>query len=366
MVVNRSAVFQANEANKSAAAALKSQLLGGKAEPPITPQKATNGDIDEDAPPASHEDPGKSSTNKTPESALGKRKADLIDDDAGTPGRDTPVAPATPTTPSDAPDTVRLWEEGYADRYYEQKFSADPRDLEFRHKVARAYVEGLAWVLLYYFQGCPSWTWYYPYHYAPFAADFVDIKDMTISFDRGTPFRPFEQLMGVLPAASRHTIPEPFHELMTNESSDIIDFYPEDFPIDLNGKKFAWQGVALLPFIDAERLLKAMATKYPMLSKEDAARNEVGRDVLLISDGHPLYDDVTKRLYSKRGEPEFKLNSRISEGLAGKVEKNELQVPRTSLVCPLVDCGLPDLDDDRSLRYVHRAPLDALVKVNVG
>src|SRR5699024_2227144 len=141
------------------------------------------------------------------------------------------------------------------ERYYEQKFGVDPNDLAFRRKVARAYAEGLAWVLLYYFQGCPSWTWYYPYHYAPFAADFTDIGDMEVNFDKGTPFRPFEQLMGVLPASSNHAIPEVFHDLMSNPKSEIIDFYPEDFAVDLNGKKFAWQGVVLLPFIDEKRLL---------------------------------------------------------------------------------------------------------------
>jgi hypothetical protein len=48
----------------------------------------------------------------------------------------------------------------------------------------------------------------------------------------------------------RSHVPEPWGELMIDPEASIIDFYPEDFKIDLNGKKFAWQGVALLPFVD--------------------------------------------------------------------------------------------------------------------
>jgi 5'-3' exoribonuclease 2 len=336
MVVNRGAVQKANIANKSAAAALKSQLLGNKI------------DIDD------VEDGTKSNLGGTvppqpdsPLSALGKRKIDLVEEDSVS----TPSGTSTPVEEA-AVDNVRLWEEGYADRYYEQKFKVDPRDTEFRHKVARAYVEGLAWVLLYYFQGCPSWEWYYPYHYAPFAADFVGLADMKITFEKGRIFKPFEQLMGVMPAASRHTIPEIFHDLMTEEDSEIIEFYPEDFPIDLNGKKFAWQGVALLPFIDAKRLLGAMEKRYHLLPADVAARNLMGKEVLLVSEANKdLYDDIATHFYSKKqGPPVHNLNPRISEGLAGKIEKNESYLPHGSLSFPLETKGMPDLDEDHTIR----------------
>ena len=356
MVVNRGAVHKANAANKSAAAALKSQLLGAQVEPsaPDQTEPSAGNHANSSAP---NDTSQSADVISTPVSASKKRKAELMDDtDSGTPGRDSPDVSNKPQADSDEPppDNVRLWEEGYADRYYEQKFKVDPQDIAFRNKVARAYVEGLAWVLIYYFQGCPSWTWYYPYHYAPFAADFVELDKMSISFEKGTPFKPFEQLMGVLPAASNHAIPEVFRSLMSDEDSDIIDFYPTDFPLDLNGKKFAWQGVALLPFIDEKRLLNAMATRYPLLSADDVARNAVGKDVLIMSNRHPLYEEIATNFYSKRqGSPKYKLNPRISEGLAGKVEKNEDYIPQSSLTFPLEEGTMPNLDEDNSIRYVE-------------
>jgi 5'-3' exoribonuclease 2 len=345
MVVNRGAIYKANLANKSAAAALKNQMSS-------KPQ------VDESIPAI------ETSSDSSP-STLGKRKAShLEEEDTSTLGSNTPQ-PGTPNTPIDEVpvDNVRLWDEGYADRYYEQKFSVDPRDVEFRHKVGRAYVEGLAWVLLYYFQGCPSWDWYYPYHYAPFAADFVGIANMTIRFEKGSIFKPFEQLMGVLPAASRKAIPEVFHDLMTDPNSEIIDFYPEDFVVDLNGKKFAWQGVALLPFIDSKRLLEAMAKKYPLLPPEVAARNTVGKDVLLVAEAHhKLYNDIATNFYSKKqGPPQFKLNPRTSEGLSGLVGKDEAYLPHGSLVFPLQSGGMPSLVDDRSITLVFTIFLIHLV-----
>ena len=345
MIVNRGAVDKALATNKSAAAALKEQMLAKKNGEAPTPN-------------------GANGTNESAETALGKRKAESMGDgfDNSTPGRSTPVEEKKPVKfdpDNPPPDTVRLWEEGYGDRYYEQKFHVSPSDKEFRHKVARAYVEGLAWVLLYYFQGCPSWTWYYPYHYAPFAADFVDLDKMTVKFDKGKPFRPYEQLMGVLPAASNHAIPKVFHPLMTEEDSDIIDFYPEDFDLDMNGKKQEWKAVVLLPFIDEKRLLTAMGTKYPLLTEDERNRNAVGKEALLLSDKHALYDMLAMEFYSKKAKDANKavpLPTRTGR-LAGSVSKNEDFLPHMHLLGPEDDIRLePDIDDDLSMSVLFTAP----------
>lgn len=330
MIVNQAK--DANQANKSAAAVLKNQIQG------LMSKQDGNAEKSEDT--------------QTSPSALGKRKASTLEESAaGTPGSDSQAKPPAEAKDEAPEDTVRLWEEGYADRYYEQKFHVDPKDIEFRRGVARSYVEGLAWVLKYYFQGCASWEWYYPYHYAPFAEDFVGIKDTKINFAKGRTAKPFEQLLSVQPAASKHVLPEQFHDLMTDPESEIIEFYPEDFEVDLNGKKMAWQGVALLPFIDMSRLLAAAEKKYPLLSAADTARNEPGRDVLILSEANQeLYDDIISNFYSKKqGAPRYVLNPRASQGLSGTVEKMPDYLPHGTLEYPLDRKGMPDLDDDRSL-----------------
>lgn len=145
-------------------------------------------------------------------------------------------------------------------RYYYDKFKFSPMDAEKHVALRKAYIEGLVWNLQYYYKGCVSWDWFYPYHYGPMLSDLVDIDNMLkeISFDEETsePWKAYEQLMSVLPPSSAYLLPKPYQWLMKSSKSPIKDFYPESFSVDMNGKRWPWEAVVLLPFIDAKRLIE--------------------------------------------------------------------------------------------------------------
>jgi 5'-3' exoribonuclease 2 len=137
-------------------------------------------------------------------------------------------------------------------------------------------------------------------------------------------------------------MPEKCRELMTSEASSIIDFYPRDFAVDLNGKRYMWQvrerggrfshrhaptsalhivqAVALLPFIDEQRLVESAQTVRPTFTGEYACmcrflaslssrlvwpsaaeellRDSVGEDVLFVSKSHPMFNTLCE-MYSR-------------------------------------------------------------------
>ena len=169
----------------------------------------------------------------------------------------------------------------YRARYYFSKFRMTPvNEADFLAGLTEEYLKGLMWCLAYYFKGCVSWTWYFPYYYGPMLADMKDLtaKSSRISFDLGKPFLPYQQLLGCLPPTSKALIPLPYQWLMTSDNSPLKDSYPMDFEIDMNGKRNPWEAVVLLPFMDASRLLEGEAAHCQpgLLTPRERARNVFG------------------------------------------------------------------------------------------
>lgn len=221
-------------------------------------------------------------------------------------------------------DPVRLGEEGWKERYYKEKFGKSLHDEEFINDISKAYVEGLVWVMKYYYQGCSSWTWYYPYHYAPFAGELKDLeKFIPIKFEKGSPFLPYEQLMSVLPSASAHCLPEIYHWYMKDKNSCLYEYYPLDFEIDMNGQKQEWRGVALLPFIDEKKLLSTIRPLHEKLTGKEKKRNTFGKDLYLVHSESPVGKYIMKTLYEKSNlyEEKHGINKDDEEKYA-EVEKN--------------------------------------------
>ncbi|KAI8526283.1 hypothetical protein RHMOL_Rhmol13G0296500 [Rhododendron molle] len=201
-------------------------------------------------------------------------------------------------------DRVKLGVKDWHERYYMEKFSAKTKeDIEITRKaVVQRYTEGLCWSSLYYFSGVPSWNWYYPYHYGPFASDLRGLSQVKVNFEKGSPFKPFDQLMGVLPPRSSHALPRVYRPLMTSEESEIIDFYPTNFQLDEEGKRFTWQAICKLPFIDEERLLFQTKKAEAELRDDEAERNSTKVDMLFVRSSEERLGSQIFSLYRKQHE----------------------------------------------------------------
>ncbi|KAK5646017.1 hypothetical protein RI129_004481 [Pyrocoelia pectoralis] len=160
--------------------------------------------------------------------------------------------------------------------YYMNKLEYDNVTEEVLKSQSEEYVRAIQWNLHYYYNGVCSWSWYYPHHYAPYISDIKDFSDLKLEFELGKPFKPHEQLLAVLPAASKTLLPVPYQKLMTDDDSPIKMYYPEDFKTDLNGKRMEWEAVVLIPFIEEDVLLQAMEPCDKDLTFEEVERNAHG------------------------------------------------------------------------------------------
>ncbi|EFA77071.1 5'-3' exoribonuclease [Heterostelium album PN500] len=219
---------------------------------------------------------------------------------------------------------VKIGTKGWRERYYNHHFESEAKeDDNVVLHVCQSYIDGLAWVLKYYYKGCASWGWYYPYHYAPFIIDISEnielIKPAT--FDLGSPFRPFEQLMSVLPKESGQFVPKPYQKMMgiddgSGDVSPIIHFYPSNFMIDVQPSQPIWKGVCLLPFIDEKELLSSLKSLENKLTDEEKFRNSQGAELLIVNKDLKLTNDE-----NAADKDHSSIDSKVSPNFLGDISK---------------------------------------------
>ena len=175
--------------------------------------------------------------------------------------------------------------------YYKIKVGLDidtPEGKQQQLKMLKKYLEGMQWVLHYYYRGAKHWRWYYPYHYAPLIGDlgnnivrdFLGSKTVIQEFEvdwncpeDNRPYTPFQQLLAIMPLKSFRLLPTCYEQIARG---DLVDYFPEQFNLDLNGKTLAWEAICLIPFVEEalflqkERELMASGATY---SEEERLRN---------------------------------------------------------------------------------------------
>uniref|UniRef100_A0A0A9XX62 5'-3' exoribonuclease 1 n=1 Tax=Lygus hesperus TaxID=30085 RepID=A0A0A9XX62_LYGHE len=207
--------------------------------------------------------------------------------------------------------------------YYKNKLEYENVTKEVMMAQAEGYIRAIIWNLQYYYNGCQSWSWYFPHHYSPYLSDLKGFKDWNFDFPEDKPFLPFQQLLAVLPAASRNILPKAFRDLMTSPGSPIIDYYPTDFETDLNGKKHEWEAVVLIPFIKEDALLEAMEPCLSKLTDEERLRNTHG----------PLYVyEYTPTDNGKYKAPQFFPDLEHNHSIYKEVWSDELYIPKNKVI----------------------------------
>lgn len=159
-------------------------------------------------------------------------------------------------------------------RFYVEKMGI--RSEEELLKACKEYIRGLEWVYNYYFYDIPSWDWYYPYHFAPFMVDLALVKNVSVTFTKGKPLRPMEQLLAVLPPLSKDLLPECLHRIFET----LKDMYPLDFKVDMFQKCMDWQAVAILPFLNIDAIVSAFEKHQNELDFSECERNMTGYPLL--------------------------------------------------------------------------------------
>jgi 5'-3' exonuclease len=131
------------------------------------------------------------------------------------------------------------------------------------------YMRTMSWTYLYYREGTNAinLNWAYLYYHTPMLSDLSAVMqavgtDFVISgfekYEGMTSFTALHQLVAVLPMKSKELLPIELQPLFSYNSI-IRDFFPDDFIIEMDGKNKDHEGTPIVPLIDGQRVIDAVA-----------------------------------------------------------------------------------------------------------
>jgi 5'-3' exonuclease len=210
----------------------------------------------------------------------------------------------------DGRDGVECDFEGYKDEYYHSKLNlksminkseisgekySEKCDKMIDH-ICHEYIKGLQWVLDYYCYKIPSWTWFYPYHYGPFLDDLAKTNNFQHKvWFKTSPCDPFFQLLLVLPKKSIKLAPR----VLWDFNKEHTWYFPDDFEVDISGKRAEWEGIALLPMLEKENMYDfkdSYSRRKTKFSKAEKLRNNEEKTIVYLK------GNETKRFESVYGD----------------------------------------------------------------
>lgn len=150
--------------------------------------------------------------------------------------------------------------------YYKEKLSLDPQNPEHARQIqelVQHYLDGMEFVLAYYYNGIPSWSWYYPNYYSPLISDiYIFLKKnerKNHQFTLDSPFNPIKQLICILHPGNAVLLPKAYQSLIKDPGSPLrqpIDYYGNDYEVDPFGAIWPHMFIVKIPFLNIELIGK--------------------------------------------------------------------------------------------------------------
>jgi 5'-3' exoribonuclease 2 len=161
--------------------------------------------------------------------------------------------------------------------YYITKLHLQEEYLESEiRRVCKEYMIGILFIARYYFKGIPTFSWCYPFHYAPLVSDlytYCKDSDLKFEFNIDRPLSMYESLLGIFPPSSFHLLPSSVREGLKGKLLMDVDFL-EEFDVDLDGCQQEYEGKCILPLVGYDKLKYLFS--MVKLTEEEKRKNSIG------------------------------------------------------------------------------------------